>query len=82
MVISSSIHLPASNIISFFVMATQLFSSEIGSHELFCPGWPGMVMLPISVQLGMTDTCHHAQLLVEMGVLLTFSLGLTLNHIL
>jgi hypothetical protein len=27
---------------------TQLFSTEMGSYELFCPGWPGTLILPIS----------------------------------
>jgi hypothetical protein len=43
----------------------------------FCSGLPGpwssYIRLPIKVE--MTGKCHHTQLLVEMGILLTFCLG-------
>jgi hypothetical protein len=41
---------------------TQLFSTGIGSHELFCSGWLGTAVLLISASYvaGMTGMCHHS----------------------
>jgi hypothetical protein len=36
-----------------------------------CPGWPGHEpSIYTSSVTGMTDTCHHTQLLTEMGTMI------------
>jgi hypothetical protein len=44
-------------------------SVEMGSHELFCPDWPGSTVLLISACyiVGMIGPCYYVQVLVEMA---------------
>jgi hypothetical protein len=44
--------------------------------QTFCPSWTGtMISISASCVAGMTGTCHHAQILVEMGVSWIFCTG-------
>jgi hypothetical protein len=46
------------------VYHTQLFSLKMGSFQLFCLGWSGTSILPVSAS---NRACHCTQLLVKMG---------------
>jgi hypothetical protein len=47
----------------------KLLFIEIKSQEIFCLGWFGTVILPISFShiVGTVSACHCAQLMVETG---------------
>jgi hypothetical protein len=69
---SSYFRLPIIAWMSGMCHHTQLFSVEMGSCKLFCPGWPG------TTDLGLLHSWdggihHHAQIFsVEMGASWTF----------